>query len=197
MMSQLTAERVRRDIEVVSRAGLPLPEFLTEVDGSLRRAVPYRAMCSALFDPATHLCTATVKLGELAADEEADARWGTIEYGYDNPTNFAALSAAARPATSARLEALNEPDALFRAREFLHPQYGFSDELRSIARADGHTWGGFALHRRDGDPDYTEEDIAFVGALSSDLAVGFRSALLVGRVGELDAPATCRPRRRC
>ncbi|HMU81433.1 MAG TPA: LuxR C-terminal-related transcriptional regulator [Microthrixaceae bacterium] len=188
MMSQLTAERVRRDIEVVSRAGLPLPEFLTEVDGSLRRAVPYRAMCSALFDPATHLCTATVKLGELAADEEADARWGTIEYGYDNPTNFAALSAAARPATSARLEALNEPDVLFRAREFLHPQYGFSDELRSIARADGHTWGGFALHRRDGDPDYTEEDIAFVGALSSDLAVGFRSALLVGRVGELDAP---------
>ncbi|MCC6185467.1 MAG: LuxR family transcriptional regulator, partial [Microthrixaceae bacterium] len=157
-------------------------------DGSLRRAVPYRAMCSALFDPATHLCTATVKLGELTADEEADARWGTIEYGYDNPTNFAALSAAARPATAARLEALNEPDVLFRAREFLHPQYGFSDELRSIARADGHTWGGFALHRRDGDPDYTEEDIAFVGALSSDLAVGFRSALLVGRVGELDAP---------
>ncbi len=184
MMSQLTAERVRRDIEVLARAGLSLEEFLTEVDASLRRAVPYRAMCTALFDPATHLCTATYKLGELGPDEEADARWGAIEYGQDNPTNFATLTARRVSATAARLEALDEATALARTNEFLRPQYGFSEELRALARDDRSTWGGFALHRRDGDDRYTEEEVDFVGSLSGDLAIGFRSGLLVERAAD-------------
>jgi DNA-binding CsgD family transcriptional regulator len=191
MMSQLTAERVRRDIEVLARAGLPLEEFLAEVDVSLRRAVPYRAMCTALFDPATHLCTATYKLGELGPDGDADARWGAIEYGQDNPTNFATLTARRVPATAARLEALDEACALARTNEFLRPEYGFSEELRALARDERSTWGGFALHRREGDDRYTEEEVAFVGLLSNDLAIGFRSGLLVERAADAalaDAP---------
>ncbi len=185
-MSQLTAERVRRDIEVLAHAGLPLDEFLPEVFASLQRAVPFRAMCTALFDPATHLCTGTIKLGELVADETADAQWGMTEYGFDNPTNFASLTARGVLATAPRIEALDDPSALRRTQEFLHPQYGFSDELRMIGRADGHTWGGFGLHRRIGDPNFVEEEVSFVGSLSRDFAIGLRSGLLVGRVADVD-----------
>ena len=174
-------ERVRRDVEVVARAGLGVDEFLTEVDASLQRAVSYRAMCVALVDPATQLCTATFKLGELDADAEADAQWGTIEYGRADPTSFTSLSRRPSPAASTRLEGLNDPSALFRLEEFLSPGYGFSDELRLAAQADGRTWGGVCLHRRRGDVDFDEADVAFVASLSRSLAVGLRGGLLARR----------------
>ena len=147
-------------------------------------------MCAALIDPATHLCTATFKLGELQPDAEADPRWGAIEYGEESPTTFAALASRETPVSAARLEALNDSTALARTDEFLGPQYGFSDELRAVARADRHVWGGFALHRRDGDPDYVEQELDFVGTLSQYLAIGLRSGLLVGRAADAQDGAT-------
>ncbi|HEU5150200.1 MAG TPA: LuxR C-terminal-related transcriptional regulator [Iamia sp.] len=176
----LMAERVRRDVEVVARAGLGVSDFLAEVHDSMRRAVPYRALCVGLLDPATQLCTGTYKLGELKADAEADTQWGAIEYGTGDPTSFMGLARRDVPATSVRLEGQVDRGALFRHDEFLRPQYGFSDELRVVARADGRTWAGFALHRRVGDPDFDEADIAFVASLSGALAVGLRAGILVG-----------------
>ena len=173
-------ERVRRDVEVIARAGLDVPDFLSEVDQSLRRAMPYRAMCVALVDPATRLCTGTYKLGELRPDEEADARWAEIEYRDDNPTSFVALSERDLPATAVHLEPAG-PAALLRKHEFLQPTYGFADEARVVALAQGRTWGGFALHRRKGDPHFTEEEVATLASLSQHLAVGIRAGILARR----------------
>lgn len=184
----LMAERVRRDVEVVARAGLGVGDFLAEVHDSIQRAVPYRALCAGLLDPATQLCTRTYKLGELRPDREADTQWGAIEYGSADPTRFTALAARDLPATAVRLEGRSDRSATFRHDEFLRPQYGFSDELRVVARADGRTWGGFALHRREGDPDFDEGDIQFVASLSGALAVGLRAGILVGRAAPEAVP---------
>lgn len=181
MVSGLTIERVRRDVEVISRAGLEIPEFLSEIDESLRRAVPYRAMCVATVDPATQLCTGTYKLGELRPDAEADARWAEIEYRSESPTSFVALSERLVPATAVHLEPTDGGAALQRTREFLAPTYGFSDEARLVARANGRTWAGVALHRRTGDPHFTPDEVALLASMSTHLAVGIRAGILARR----------------
>lgn len=181
MTSQLTLERVRRDVEVISRAGLGLTEYFSEIDASLRRAVPYRAMCSVLVDPATRLCTAAFKLGELHADAASDTRWGEIEYGTPNPTAFGALADRPTPATAVSLEQVDVDHARFRQREFLTPVYGFSDEARVAAVVNGRMWGGLALHRRSGDSPFGPEDVSFLAGLSHWFAVGIRAGILVKR----------------
>ena len=181
MVSGLTIERVRTDVQVLSRAGLEIPDFLSEIDQSLRRAVPYRAMCVATVDPATQLCTGTYKLGELAPDAEADARWAEIEYRDENPTSFIALSARAVPATAVHLEPAAGGAALQRKHEFLAPTYGFSDEARLVAIANGRTWAGIALHRRTGDPHFTPDEVALLASMSQNVAVGIRAGILARR----------------
>ncbi|MCB0965318.1 MAG: hypothetical protein KDB37_00660 [Ilumatobacter sp.] len=172
MTSQLTLDRVRSDVQVISRAGLELSEYFDELDQSLRRAIPYRAMCAALLDPSTHLCTGTFKLGALRPDPVADARWGAIEYGEANPTSFAALAGRTSPATAAHLEPPSDDDPLFRQREFLEPFYGFADEARVTAVANGRTWGGLALHRGEGDRFFDADEVAYLASLAAWIAVG-------------------------
>ena len=167
-------------------AGLELDDYFSELDQSLRRAVPYRAMCAALLDPSTHLCTGTYKLGDLRPDPVADARWGAIEYGEVNPTSFAALAGRRSPATAVHLEHVDADDALFRQREFLQPTYGFADEARVTAVANSRTWGGLALHRADGDRFFDATEVALLASLASWIAVGIRGGILVRRAAAPD-----------
>ena len=94
MASALTAERVRRDVEVVARAGLDIDTFLAEAVDSLQRAVPYVAACLATVDPSTELLTGTRKYGDLLGRDAHDHEWGLIEYGPIERTAFSELSQA-------------------------------------------------------------------------------------------------------
>ena len=65
MATALTVERVRRDVEVVARAGLDLDTFFEEAVDSVARAVPWASACLATHDPSTHLLTSARKYGDL------------------------------------------------------------------------------------------------------------------------------------
>lgn len=173
----LTAERVRGDIEVLARAGLDVETFLAEATTSLTRAIPHTASCVLVVDPATQICTATFKYGQLEAHNERDALWGRVEYSGGDETSFIDLFRAGTEAVAVSEATGGEVERSVRMREFLTPYYEFHDELRVVARADGRTWGGFCLHRSDEAP-YGADEVAFAASIAPTLAVGLRAGLL-------------------
>lgn len=175
--SVLTRERVRRDVEVLARAGLDTATFLTEVYESLQRAVPSDAACVATLDPATQLATGAFKFGDLAARNDTDELWGLLEYGHVEPTSFAELARAGVPAVGMHAAMGRDLVRSLRVRELVQSALGCADELRVVATAGQQLWGGVAMFR---DAPYDQDDIAFVSALSALLARGLRVGLLAG-----------------
>jgi DNA-binding CsgD family transcriptional regulator len=169
---------VRSDVQVLARAGLDTPSFVEEVDASLRRAVPHAAACVATVDPATHILTGTFKFGDLVGRDERDHEWGHLEYGDPEPSAFAELVRRDQPACAMSLETDGDIARSPRMREFMQPAFGYTDELRMVARQGDRGWGGIALFRAVDEEPFTETEVAFMASLSKDVAAGLRSGLL-------------------
>ncbi|HEY3545972.1 MAG TPA: helix-turn-helix transcriptional regulator [Propionicimonas sp.] len=175
----LAAERVRRDVEVLARAGLDLPTFVDEAMSSLQRAVPFDSVCVGTMDPTTGLLTGTLKLGNLKGADEHDHEWGLIEYGTSEPTSFAQLAARGVTAAGVRAGTVGDPDESVRIEEFMRPHFGFGDELRALCLDErGRAWAGIALFRPEAEPVFDPDEVAYLGSLSGSLALGVRSGLL-------------------
>ncbi len=178
MLSALTAERVRRDVEVVAAAGLDLPTFLAEVDVSVRRVLRPAATCVATVDPTTSLLTSTYKFGDLYGNDDHDLEWGLIEYGGDEPTSFIDVAATPGRAVGMHIVTGGDLDRSTRLRDCIKPYYGYGDELRLMACVDGRMWGALAFFRDPDDDPFDEADVEFASTLSTMLANGFRLGLL-------------------
>lgn len=180
MANGLAAERVRRDVEVLARAGLDLPTFIEESMGSLRRAVPFDSVCVGTMDPSTSLLTGTLKLGSLRGVDEHDHEWGLIEYGTSEPTSFAGMAALGMTAAGVHAGTAGIPSRSARVEEFMRPHFGFADELRALCLDErGRAWAGIALFRQENEPAFEPDEVAYLGSLSNSLALGVRSGLLV------------------
>lgn len=189
MGSQLTAERVRRDVEVLARGGLDIATFMAEVDDSLGRAVRSCASCVATLDPATNLLTGGFKFGDLAGRDEHDHEWGLVEYGQVESTSLTELARADLPAASIQISTGGDPQRSARMRDFITPYFGYADELRVVARIGNRAWGGVAWFC---DEPFTAEDIDFVASLSAVLATGLRAGI-IARLALTPPPPTAGP----
>lgn len=187
MASALTLERVRRDVEVLSHAGLDADAFLTEVFDSLRRALPSDAACVASIDPATGLVTGAYKFGELAGRDDTDELWGLTEYGHVEATSYTELARSGVSAVGLDLATGGDPRRSRRVRELVQSALGCHDELRLLARDDGQLWGGAALFRGGASAPYTQAEVDFAASLSSHLARGLRVGILA-RLAQAPAP---------
>lgn len=187
MAKALAAERVRRDVEVLARAGLDMDSFVTEAMVSLGRALPFDGACICPMDPSTGLPTGTFKLGNLHGVDAHDHEWGLVEYGTSEPTALLQLRATGVVAAGIRARTVSvEPSV--RIEEFMRPYFGFVDELRAICRDDrGQVWAGVALFRDGTDAQFDADEVAYLGSLSGSFALGLRSALLASLA---DSPRT-------
>jgi DNA-binding CsgD family transcriptional regulator len=185
--STLTFERVRRDVEVLSHAGLDADAFLTEVFDSLRRALPSDAACVASIDPATGLATGAYKFGALAGRNDTDELWGLTEYGHVEATSYTELARHGVPAVGLDLATGGDARRSLRVRELVQSALGCHDELRLLALDDEQLWGGAALFRGGASAPYTRVEVEFAASLSSHLARGLRVGILA-RLAEAPPP---------
>lgn len=178
MRSALTVERVRNDIDVISRAGLTVDEFLDEATAALERVIPWSAACIALNDPSTRMLTTARKYGALIGSNPHDPLFALIEYGSEEHTTFANISRAATPALGMHDSGHGEAGSSERMDRLVRPLFGFSDELRLAFCDELGMWGGTAIYRSSEEPLFTADEIAFAASLSATFARGVRGGLL-------------------
>ena len=178
MATGLIAERVRRDVEVVARAGLDLDTFLEEAVESVGRAVPWASACLATHDPGTHLLTSARKYGHLRDTNSHDHEFGLIEYGTVEPTAFTELAAAPVPAAGVHLTTGGDIERSGRMSRFMRPRFGFHDEARMVFRDGRQAWGAIALFRGSDARPFDEADVAFLASLSTHFVQGVRTGML-------------------
>jgi len=174
----LAIERVRSDVEVLARAGLDVSTFLAEVDASLGRAVPYDAMCVALQDPATSMATATFKFGGISGRESHDLHWCEVEFGGADDTSFRALTERGITAVGMHQETGGDIGRSVRMRDFMRHHFGFTDELRTVARVDDRDWAALAMMRADAASPFDDAEVGLMASLSGHLATGIRAGVL-------------------
>ncbi|MCD6640302.1 MAG: helix-turn-helix transcriptional regulator [Nocardioides sp.] len=178
MPKGLVAERVRRDVDVLARAGLDLDTFMEESLASIARAVPSVAACMGTHDPATNLLTSTRKYGALRDTATHDHDFGLIEYGTVEPTAFTELARAAVPAAAVHLTTGGDIEKSGRMRDFMRPNFGFADELRLAFREAGTVWGALAMFRDGGDEPFSTTEVEFMASLTESFARGVRTGML-------------------
>jgi DNA-binding CsgD family transcriptional regulator len=178
MTTALLAERVRRDVDVLSRAGLDLETFLPEAVESVGRAVPSVGACLGTHDPATFLLTSARKFGALAGTNTHDHEFGLIEYGTVEPTAFGELARAAVPAAGVHALTGGDVERSGRMSRFMKPHFGFADELRLVFREAGAAWGAIALFRGPDDAPFGTPEIEFMASLTEVFARGIRTGML-------------------
>ena len=193
MPSGLTAERVRRDVEVVARAGLDIDTFLVEAVDSLGRAVPHVAACLATVDPSTELLTGTRKYGDLLGRDSHDHEWGLIEYGTVEDTAFTEMSRAGIRSAGVHHVHGGEVERSHRMSSFMKPNFGYHDEMRVLFRDGSQVWGGAALFRDPESGAFQPDEIDFVGSLSAVFAAGMRTGLLARMATTAPPPPSSGP----
>ena len=158
--------------------------FRREVLDAVRVHVPFDAGCLAGTDPAAALVpTSLTTVGY--DDPRMYAAVVDIEYGAGNePGQFQSMMRRDVPIRTLR-EATG--GAVRRSRQYaeLLAPYGLHDEVRMIFRgSDGACWGMFTMSRASG-REFTNDEIAVLGTVLTDVGDGLRAMLFRDSTREL------------
>jgi DNA-binding CsgD family transcriptional regulator len=158
--------------------GLPSLELFERVASPFRRAVPYSAGCWKPLDPRTLLWTGFgIEDGGTGTLTAARERFIDNELLGRDYGKYHELFSRRTPVTTLHRETSGEPDRSNRYRSIVR-SLGFGSELRAVFRTGGACWGSVALLRDQDQPDFSDQEIAFVARIGEHVAHGLREALL-------------------
>jgi DNA-binding CsgD family transcriptional regulator len=177
-MSAATEREVRRDVTSLCHRGLDWAALSREAGRLIRRVVPHERVCWHPTDPATMLVTGSY-LENLSGVGLPPLTW--CEYAVDDVNKWSFLARSPWPVGILSRATQGHPERSPRYRELLRP-LGVGWELRASFVTDSACWGALAICRDPEEPDFSDQEAAFLAAISSTLGEGFRRALLIGSV---------------
>jgi DNA-binding CsgD family transcriptional regulator len=137
--------------------------------------VPYSGACWHTMDPATLLLT-----GNVIEDipDGGLPMLAKCEYGMKDINKWSFL--AKRDILVGRLDAATQgrPELSHRYRALLRPA-GLHRELRASFVDRGSCWGSCGFYRSADEPEFTDEEEAFVRSLAPLMGLGYRRALVL------------------
>ncbi|WP_103663436.1 helix-turn-helix transcriptional regulator [Microbacterium sp. CJ77] len=179
MSIALATGRARSDIEVISRAGLPLAEFMEESANALLTVVPFIAGCFSSTDPATSMISSTHKLGDLYGRNDADVDWARIEYGGEpDATHYDAIASAGHVAVGIHATTGGQVERIERMADLVLPRFGYVDEARVVFADRAGVWGTMSVLRGSDDAVFDARELAFLASVAPALTRGIRTGLL-------------------
>lgn len=178
MSTAIALGRARSDLDVMSRAGLPLHEFLGEAALTLQKVVPFVAGCLATLDPATSMVSSVGKFGALLGRNDQDIAWAQIEYGDDDPTAIATMIAAGRVTLGVHHELDGDIEQSPRMAQLMVPVFDFRDEARVVFGDRSGAWGAIAVFRGSDDEPFRDDELVFLEEVAPAFTRGIRAGLL-------------------
>ena len=176
-------DRLVDDVARLGARGLPREEYYAEVTARLRRVVPSAAACWHTVDPGTRLLTSDspaelISRGILTEESATEAGQGIVasEYLVRDVNTFASLARKRVPVGTLTQATGGKLDRSVRYQQVLEPA-GIPYELRAAFVTRGRCWGAVHIARRDGEPDFTAEDVSVLASITGIVAEGIRASL--------------------
>lgn len=160
-----------------------LDDVASAVFASIAVKVEFAFACLATIDPASGLITRAVKSQPL---EIGDQEFAAAEYGEPDVNQFTEIGSRPSPVGVLSVDTDGHPESCRRMRDYMTPQFGFSDELRVACRAAGLVWGALALYRTSEQPRFTRSDGQAVVRLHEPIADALRRLLIAPSDAEPD-----------
>jgi DNA-binding CsgD family transcriptional regulator len=192
MASDLAFGRARSDIDVMSRAGLPLHRFLDEAAAAVERVIPTAGGCLSTLDPATSMVSSTRKFGGLSGNNADDIRWAHIEYGLEDPTAIDNMVASGVTALGMHLELRGAVEESARMSQLMLPCFDYHDEARAVFHDRHGAWGAISIFRGSDEPPFAQEELDFLADVAPAFTRGIRAGLLA-QLSRADAPLDAGP----
>lgn len=156
----------------ICRQDLDSRTLRTRIVERLRRVLPWDAYCFGTMDPWTLLITDEVSEG---ITPEAAVPAVRNEYLVPDVDKFAVLARSRRTTAILSQSTGGRPGDSHRFRNVL-PLIDARHEMRAVFVADGRCWGGLAMFRNGGRPDFTQDDADLIQSVSAPIAIALRRA---------------------
>lgn len=174
----MTPDGLQRAVAAVERAcadSATLVELCRSVQAAIAEVVPSDRWCGFAVDPATVF--ATNGYHDEGIDAAVMPRLLELEYGTNEVGHFPELARSRTGVITIASATGGDLRSSARWRDVIAPS-GLQHELRAVMRDGRHAWGALTLFRGPDVPDFSAEEVAFVGRVAPVVAGGFRTVLL-------------------